>query len=123
MALAVTITKAGKFGAEYRIGFKLTPSGTYITGGDTVNFATATVDPSFVGVHPQVIALGAPLQFDAWTNGGNITTEYAPVLGTTQANCKLKVLTGLGTEATGGAAYPASVLADTIVGEASFVAL
>lgn len=124
MALAVSITYAAKIGSQIRIGFKLTPSGTYVTGGDTVNFATATQDPLFVGEVAYVAAVGQPLNWDAWTNGGNITTQYAPVVGTSPAaGNKLKVLTSLGSEATGGSAYPASVLADTIVGEATFNSL
>ena len=123
MAIAMTITKVAKIGNEYRIGFKLAFSGTYVTGGDTVDFTKATADPAFVGMIPQIMALGAPLSWDVWSNGGNITTFYGEVLGTTLANQKLKVASALTTEITGAAAYPASVLADTVVGEASFVAL
>jgi hypothetical protein len=123
MALACTITYVAQDGSQIRIGFKVTPSGTYTTGGDILNFVTASQDPIFVGSVAQVIALNPPLSFDVWTNGGNITTFYAPVLGTTIANCKVKVASALGTEATGGSAYPASVLADTIIGEATFVHL
>ncbi len=120
MSLAVTITYVAKVGSQVRIGFKLAPSGTYVTGGDTVNFSTAAVDPAFVGMCPATESLGAPLSFDVWPGGGNITTFYSTVLGTTAATCKLKVASALNTEATGGSAYPASVLADTIVGEATF---
>src|SRR6202142_3767047 len=122
MALAVNITYVARIGSQFRIGFKLIPSGTYPTGGDSVNFATAGVDPNFVGMIPQVMALGAPLSFDIWSNGGNITTVYVPVLGTTQANNKIKGNLGLNTEFSAGA-YPASALADTIVGEATFNSL
>jgi hypothetical protein len=123
MSLAVTITCVTRQGTQIRVGFKAAPGGTYTTGGDVINFATAAVDPLFVGNVPAVEALGAPLSLDAWSNGGNITTFYVPVLGTTIANCKLKGASALGTEFTGGSAYPASALADTIVGEATFNAL
>jgi hypothetical protein len=121
MALAVTITYVADMGTQTRVGFKLAPSGTYVTGGDTINFATASQDPGFVGNVAQVVALGPPISLDAWSNGGNITTFYVPVVGTSPAaGNKLKVGTALGSEATGGSAYPASVLADTIIGEATF---
>lgn len=123
MALTPTITYVARLGTQVRVGFKLAPSGTYVTGGDTVNFAAAQGDPAFVGTVPDIVALGPPLLFDVWSNGGNITTFYVPLLGTTQANAKLKVASALTTEITGAAAYPASVLADTIVGEATFNAL
>lgn len=122
MALAVTITYVLRAGSQLRIGFKLAPSGTYVTGGDTVNFSTATADPTFVGMVPQVEALGAPLSLDIWSQGGNITTVYVPLVGLTAATCKMKGYSALTTEFT-AAAYPASALADTIVGEATFNSL
>jgi hypothetical protein len=122
MALAVTVTYLIKIGSQIRLGFKLAPSGTYPTGGDTVNFATAAQDPQFVGNVAAVEALGAPISLDIWSNGGNITTVYVPVVGTTNANCKMKGYSALTTEFS-AAAYPASALADTIVGEATFNAL
>ena len=123
MALAATITYIAAIGSQLRVGYKLTPSGTYVTGGDTVNFSTATADPSFVGTIPQIMALGAPLSLDIWSQGGNITTVYVPLIGLTAAACKMKGYSALTTEFSGGSAYPASVLADTIVGEATFLRL
>ena len=123
MALACNITYVGRLGSQVRVGFKLIPSGTYPTGGDTINFATAGVDPSFVGMCPDIPSFGPPINLDIWSNGGNITTVYVPVVGTTQINSKMKGYSALTTEFTGAAAYPASALADTIVGEATFNAL
>jgi hypothetical protein len=122
MALAVSITYVSKVGSQLRIGFKVAASGNYVAGGDTLNFATATQDPLFVGLCADVEALGAPISFDAWSNSGNIAVNYFPVLGTTQANCKLKVITAFNTEASAGAysSVAASVLTDTISGEATF---
>lgn len=125
MALAVTITYIAKSGSQLRVGFKLTPSGTYVTGGDTVNLMTATQDPNFVGEAASLpIGPIAPLAFDIWDKSGNVgvtaTTVVVPVAGTTPANCKMKYLSNLGTEGTGGSAYAASILAATLVGEATF---
>src|SRR5712664_1016013 len=108
MSLTVALTYVAPLGSQLRVGFKVVPSGTYVTGGDTLNFAAAAQDALFIGTIADIVALGPPLSFDVWSNNGNITTFYVPVLGTTQANCKLKVATALTTEATGGAAYPAS---------------
>jgi hypothetical protein len=120
MATNPTITYVAKVGSQIRIGFKLAPSGLYVAGGDIVNLATAAADPLFVGAIPAVEALGPPLSIDIWSNGGNITTVYVPVLGTNPSNSKVKGYSALTTEFTGAAAYPASALADTIVGEATF---
>src|ERR1700674_5010353 len=116
MALATTITYAFKAGSQYRIGFKLQASGSYPAGGDVVNFTTATVDPLFVGMIAQVIALGAPISFDIWSQGGNLAVQYVAVIGTTQANCKVKMATTFGTEVTPGtyAGISATIAADTL---------
>jgi hypothetical protein len=74
---------------------------------------------------PDVLALGAPLSFNVWSQGGNLAVQYVPVIGTLQTNCKLKMATTWGTEATPGtyASISSSIAADTLVGEASFAAL
>lgn len=125
MATAITITKVAKIGAEYRVGFKAVFSGSYPTGGEIINFATATADPSFVGLIPQVIALGVPLSWDIWSDGGNFTIAYFPQLGTLQTNQKVRMASSLGTEVTPGtyASISSTIAADTVVGEASFAAL
>jgi hypothetical protein len=125
MALNPTITYIVKIGTQIRVGFKLTPSGSYPSGGDTLNFATAAVDPNFVGNVPSVEALGAPISMDVWSAGGNITIIYVAVLGTTNANCKVKLATALGSEATAEAysSISSTIATDTIVGEATFNAL
>jgi hypothetical protein len=125
MAMQVQITYAGKIGSSFRIGFVLVPSGSYVAGGDTVNFTTAIADPDFVGTIPQVEALGPPINFDVWSDAGNTAVGYFAVEGTTQANCKVKVVTAFNTEASAGlySSVAASVLTDSIVGEASFNAL
>src|ERR1700723_154825 len=102
MAMAVTITYVAKVGSQLRIGYKLTPSGSYPSGGDTVNFATASQDPLFVGSAASVEALGAPISMDVWSQGGNTTIGYVASIGTTIANSKVLLYTALGTPATPG---------------------
>lgn len=122
MAAVTTITYVAKLGSQLRVGFKVALSGSYPPGGETINFATAAQDANFQGMAAAVEALGAPLSLDMWSNGGNITTFYSPVLGTTPANSKMKVATALATEVSAGtyAANAPTAAADTICGEATF---
>lgn len=122
--LTPTITYIGKVGSQIRVGFKLAPSGTYTTGGDTVDLATAATDPALIGPGTAIPASTAPINIDIWDESGNVGvtagTAVFPVAGTNSSNCKMKCVTALGTELGNGLAYPASVLAATLVGEASF---
>lgn len=122
MAAVTTITYVAKLGSQLRVGFKVALSGSYPTGGEIINLATAAQDANFQGMAAAVEALGAPLSIDMWTQAGNITTFYAPVLGTSPANSKMKVATALTTEVSAGtyAANAPTAAADTIVGEATF---
>ncbi len=80
----------------------LTFSGTYPTGGDTLDF-TQVADklPS-----SQIV------QAFAESQNGN-SGYYIPVQGTAMNNWKLKAFAGGGTEITAGA-YPASVTTDIV---------
>jgi hypothetical protein len=95
---------------------KLTPSGSYSTGGDTFSIApSALADPNGKGVvnYPDVDILpsAAPVvegNFGMTESGNsaNITTNV--IVGTTQANYKLQIFVN-GTEVSAGA-YPAGLL-------------
>lgn len=128
MSVATTITYAIKIGTQVRVGFKLAFSGSYPSGGDTINFATATQDPSFVGNVAAVEALGAPISIDMWSQSGNIAMVYYPIVGTSPATgnkVKLVVTSSMGTEATAGtyASISSTIATDNVVGEATFNAL
>ena len=85
----------------YAIG-TLTFSGSYPTGGDTLDFTTvASQLPS-----DQLIQVFADSQ------NGN-AGYYVPVQGSALNNWKLKCFSGGGTELTAGA-YPASVTTDVV---------
>jgi hypothetical protein len=120
-ALAVTITYVDATGPVIRVGFNLAPSGSYVTGGDTVNLSTATQDPSYVGMVPAIESLGAPIDFDIWDTSGDILYATYPVMGATAATCKLKRSASgtFGTELA-AAAYPAGIVTDKLMGEAVF---
>jgi hypothetical protein len=118
MSLAVQITYVSPAAGPIRIGFKLVKSGNYVTavGGDTVDFTKATADPSFVGTVPAIEALGAPLNLDVWDVSGNLATVVVVTIGTTQANSKVQLETGVNTEL-GSGAYPSPM---NLQGEAVF---
>lgn len=119
MAMAATITYVAKVGSQLRVGFKVAASGNYVTGGDTLNLATAGQDPLFAGIVADVIASQGPTNLDVWSEGGNLANHYYAIPGTTPANNKVKIDSAFNTELSAGA-YPAGVTGDTIVGEASF---
>ncbi len=80
----------------------LTFSGSYLTGGDTLDFTTvADKIPS-----TQIV------QAFAESQNGN-SGYYIPVQGSALNNWKLKCFLGGGTEITAGA-YPASVTSDIV---------
>src|SRR5580704_16523265 len=95
---------------------KLTPSGSYTTGGDTFSISpSALADPNGKGVigYPDSGLLPAVCPIVTGNvgmtesgNSANITTNVIP--GTTQANYKLQIFVN-GTEVS-AAAYPAGLL-------------
>lgn len=90
----------------------LTPSGNYVTGGDTVDFTgMASLVPSgAVPIEVDVVGQGNTAG-TSWTAIGNY---YALVQGTTIANYKLQCWVAAGTQLAAGA-YPATVTNDKII--------
>lgn len=94
------------FGNQYRVLFSVTiNNANYVTGGIAMNFFNAEVKAS-----------RTPMAVRVWGISG---FDYSYVLGADASTGLLKIFQG-GTEATGGSAIPAGVLADTIQGEAIF---
>lgn len=126
MALAITITAIDSTPqGGFEITFNVVASGSYVTGGDTLNFSTATPDPLFTGAFAGIPGSGAgPMQLDVWSQNGFVTNPYFPVIGSNITNSKLKILNAYGTstEVTAGtyAANAAGVLTDKITGFAVF---
>ena len=102
MALAINITDIDSGGDNLYVLGTLTPSGSYSTGGDTLDFTT---------VASQIGASQAPLQ--VWV-GGTTGDSYAFVRAAspTLANGKVKVNTASNTELASGA-YPSRITGDT----------
>ncbi len=121
MATSVSITKVIADGQNGIVFFNLPLSGNYVAGGDTVNFETAVQDPAFQGNVAEIPASLAPISLDIWDASGNIVNQIAAVLGTTQANCKVKfgAASTFGTEFAAGA-YSAGLLASKLEGMAVF---
>ena len=105
MAITISLSPSNVDGSGsnlfYAIG-TLTFSGSYVTGGDTLDFTTvADKLPS-----TQIIQAFVDSQ-----NGNTI--YYVPVQGSALNNWKLKVINGGGTEL-GAGAYPAGVTGDIV---------
>jgi hypothetical protein len=118
MALAISVTSVNKVQRDFIVRGSIVASGSYVTGGDTLNFATATFRLGVDGIKSS----SAPTSIAVWSQGGAAITayfDYRPILGTTQANNLLQVFVGAGTEV-GAGAYPAGVTSDTIEFEAYF---
>ena len=124
MSLAITIGRMTQTNNQIRVLFEVTASGNYTTGGDTLNFLTATY-PIGMGPYftkpPQFVTMQS--QPVGAAGSGYV---YGFVGGTTPANGKMQVFQSAGSAAPlaeiAGAptAYPAGVLADVISGEAVF---
>ena len=79
MALAITITDVDTGTGNIYVFGKLTPSGSYATGGDTLDFTT---------VAAQIGASLTPVQL--WA-GGTTGDNYGWVPGSTLNNGKIKI--------------------------------
>jgi hypothetical protein len=102
MALAITILNIDSGEGNLYVFATLTPSGSYSTGGDALDFTT---------VANQLGASQAPTQ--VWV-GGSTGDAYAFIRAgsPTLANGKIKINTASNTELASGA-YPARITGDT----------
>lgn len=102
MALAMTITDIDAAADNVYVFGTLAASGSYSTGGDTLDFTT---------VANQIAASQAPLQ--VWV-GGTTGDSYAFVRAgsPTLANGKIKINTASNTELAAGS-YPSRITGDT----------
>ena len=105
MAITITLLPSNTDGSGsnllYAVG-TLAFSGSYTTGGDTLDF-TQVADK---------LPTTQVIQVFAESQNGN-AGYYVPIAGTALNNWKLKAFTGGGTEISAGA-YPASVTTDAV---------
>jgi hypothetical protein len=102
MPIAITIVDVDAASGNAYVFGTLTASGSYSTGGDTLDFTT---------VASQIAASQAPVQ--VWV-GGSSGDAYSWVRGAALNNQKIKINTASGTELAAGA-YPARITGDTSI--------
>ena len=102
MPLAITINDVDAAADNLYVFGTLTASGSYSTGGDTLDFTT---------VASQIAASAAPLK--VWV-GGSTGDTYAWIPGSALNNQKVKINTASNTELASGA-YPSRVTGDTSI--------
>jgi len=108
MALAITINDVDTSTGSIFVFGTLTPSGSYATGGDTLDFTT---------VAAQIGASQPPVHL--WA-GGTTGDAYSWIAGSALNNGKIKINTASATELAAGT-YPARISGDTnIQFEATF---
>jgi hypothetical protein len=83
MPAAIQINNVEGSGQNIKVTGFIVLSGNYPTGGDTLNFAAATADPSFAGILPAAISLML-INIDVQSMGGSTingasSTNYCPV--------------------------------------------
>lgn len=105
MAVTATVTKKWFDGKKMWAIVSLVFSGSYVTGGDTVNLQSLGIQST-------------QSPFACTDISGQSATLYAWVVGTTQANGKVKCFQGALAEVAAGA-YPGSITADVV--QAQFV--
>jgi hypothetical protein len=70
MAAQVQINNVEASGQAIYVSGFIVLTGNYPTGGDPLNFTTATADPTFVGLLPAIESSGV-LNVDVWSMGGS----------------------------------------------------
>lgn len=113
-----------KHAKTLHIFFSVTPSGSYATGGDTLDLTALFGTAGLPGYSFPTASLPEKVEFSSNKPASGAQTNlfvYNYVPGTTLANGKFQVFTGAAaqtalTELSAGA-YPAGVTADVIEGE------
>lgn len=115
MALALALQKIESSRRHIKWIYKVTPSSTYTTDGDTIDFTTAT-NPNAL---PDAIPHRVPADQDVSILAvkGGYTADFSA--GTTLANAKMLFYSAAATQLTGSAAYPAGMTAAYIAVEQS----
>jgi len=105
MAITINLSPLNVDGSGNNLTYAiatLTFTGSYVTGGDTLDFTTVADRLQSTQI----------IQVFADSQNGN-TIYYVPVQGSALNNWKLKVINGGGTEL-GAGAYPAGVTTDIV---------
>jgi len=116
MAITIAVQNVDATGSVVWATGSIEFSGTYPTGGDTLDWTTAIPQVGYPGA--AIPSASAPLQvtFDSQNGNGGY---YVGVQGSALNNWKVKCFQASGTEVTAGA-YPSSVTGDIITFQAEF---
>jgi len=121
MSLQVQITAIqGLDAGALGVSFNIIPSGSYVTGGDTLDFTKAIADPAFQGLLAQIISSQGPISLSVWDAGGLLANTPAAILGTTLANSKVKFLGSAFNTELAACAYPGAITGSKQQGYAIF---
>src|SRR5882724_8265216 len=116
MPIALAVTAVNAVGNQLRVGVALTFSGSYPTGGDTIDLTTIIGQAHGVGI---AVFNALPINNDV-ALGGGIDGEFLP--GSALNNGKLKLFTTGGTElAAGTYAANAALLLASLNNQIEFV--
>jgi hypothetical protein len=108
LALAIKQFDVDSTGKQVYVVGTITASGSYVTGGDTLDLTNQSLIP----------ADALPKQVSVFTQTGQVFS-YTWVLGTALNNGKVKIYQAGGTELAAGA-YPAAITTDNIAFSAVF---
>ncbi|HEX3156798.1 MAG TPA: hypothetical protein VHV32_19370 [Candidatus Angelobacter sp.] len=135
MAAQVQITNVDASTQSIYVTFNVVLSGSYPTGGDLLNFATATADPQFVGLLAAVES-SSLINIDVWSMGGGtigasnlvsydpvVTKSGTPATINPASGIKLKVSALSATTEHAAGAYESQYTGDIITGMAVFTKL
>jgi hypothetical protein len=109
MAIAAAVKIVDYTRRKKKLVIALTFSGSYSTGGDTLNFTTMT-NPSFVA-NANVAKIPSVADVVFQNGAGGYDFDFVP--GTTLANSKIKIFSAANTELAAGA-YNAALTGDTL---------
>jgi len=116
MAITVNVANVDATGVTTWMTGTLVFSGSYVTGGDTLDW-TAAMETA--GQSGQVVgSQSGPQQVVIDSQNGN-AGYYVSVAGSAINNWKVKCFTGGGTEVSAGA-YPGSITGDVVAFQAQF---
>ena len=105
MAIALAVTDIDNSGKSVYLTVTMTFSGSYSTGGDTIDFTTVA-GKGYLG---RVFQASKPPLYGYAAGSGGYSFGLIP--GTTLANGKIKISTTAATELAAGA-YPAGITGD-----------
>ena len=116
MAITINVQNVDASGIVTWVTGTITFTGNYATGGDALDWSTATEQ---LGQSGQALDTASPPQQVMFDSQNGNAGYYVAVQGSASNNWKVKCFLGGGTEV-GAGAYPSSVTSDVVVFQAQF---